>query len=70
MLFWPVEGGQAFGIADIVLVAAGIVEVDMKWGRNRGLAAVGNMDSGLVELVDSHIDLVVEEEVCVVEEDI
>jgi hypothetical protein len=63
-LFWPVEGGQGFGIVDFVVVGVGIAEVDMKGDRNMVVVAVGNMDSGFVELVerlDSHIDLAEED---------
>jgi hypothetical protein len=63
-LFWPVEGGQGFGIVDVVVVGVGIAEVDMKGDRNMVVVAVGNMDSGFVELVerlDSHIDLTEED---------
>jgi hypothetical protein len=63
-LFWPVEGGQGFGIVDFVVVGVGIAEVDMKGDRNMVVVAVGNMDSGFVELVerlDSHIDLTEED---------
>jgi hypothetical protein len=63
-LFWPVEGGQGFGIVDVVVVGVGIAEVDMKGDRNMVVVAVGNMDSGFVELVerlDSHIDLAEED---------
>lgn len=64
LLFWPVEGGQGFGIVDFVVVGVGIAEVDMKGDRNMVVVAVGNMDSGFVELVerlDSHIDLTEED---------
>lgn len=64
LLFWPVEGGQGFGIVDVVVVGVGIAEVDMKGDRNMVVVAVGNMDSGFVELVerlDSHIDLAEED---------
>lgn len=64
LLFWPVEGGQGFGIVDVVVVGVGIAEVDMKGDRNMVVVAVGNMDSGFVELVerlDSHIDLTEED---------
>lgn len=64
LLFWPVEGGQGFGIVDFVVVGVGIAEVDMKGDRNMVVVAVGNMDSGFVELVerlDSHIDLAEED---------